>query len=220
MLMERYDQLVKRHIDKDFDKTKFTRARRVVYKMVISEYFESFMMCVILLNAVVLALNVFPEPSDGYEDTLAALNVFFVLIFNVEFFLKTCGMGPSDYFAIAWNRFDFLCVMASNLGLLIAATGRRDMQAALSLIRLIRIVRLFKLVKHISALERMFHAFFISLPRLFNVALVLCLMLYMFGVIAVNLFGGMQVTYELNERVNFRTFWHSVEEKNPLIFCF
>ena len=122
-------------------------------------------------------------------------------------------MGPSDYFAIAWNRFDFLCVMASNLGLLIAATGRRDMQAALSLIRLIRIVRLFKLVKHISALERMFHAFFISLPRLFNVALVLCLMLYMFGVIAVNLFGGMQVTYELNERVNFRTFWHSVEEK-------
>merc|ERR1719482_1565780 len=78
--------------------------------------------------------------------------------------------------------------------------------AVLSLIRFLRIARLFRIVRFLKGLSKLFTALILSIPKLLNVGIVLCLLLFLYSVLGVALFGKVKYYREHNEHANFRNF--------------
>ena len=51
--------------------------------------------------------------SKEYLQILEFFNIIFVIIFTMEAILKIIGYGPSYYFYIDWNKFDFAVMVMS-----------------------------------------------------------------------------------------------------------
>jgi len=87
------------------------------FQVVESDIFDSFIMVVILLNTIVLCME-FYGASAAYLNILAICNYVFVAIFTLEAVLKLVGLGPTYYFYIDWNKFDFFIVILSLISLI------------------------------------------------------------------------------------------------------
>ncbi|CAD7948881.1 unnamed protein product, partial [Amoebophrya sp. A25] len=116
--------------------------QRWLFFTVSSKRFERFIMAVIILNIVAMTFTMHPEPTD--EDSLAydlfqniqPINFFSLIVFNIEFLLKFAAFGLS-YFQDWWNRFDFGCVLSSNVGYVLEQFDVGD-TGSLSIIRMFR----------------------------------------------------------------------------------
>ncbi|CAD7941827.1 unnamed protein product [Amoebophrya sp. A25] len=193
--------------------------RRQLYTFVSSAQFDGFIMFCILLNTLIMACQVYPdEPTPGYNRLLDFFNELFVLVFNAEAALKLAAMRGS-YFKVNWNRFDFLCVSVADLGLILQALQTGDEFAAVgffAVIRLFRIARLFRLARFMKGLNKLFHAFLLSIPKLVNVGGVFALFLFVYALLGVHLFAKVRFfgddvrVAEVNEYANFQTFQTSV----------
>eukprot|EP00392_Amoebophrya_sp_AT5.2_P011699 g11784.t1 len=92
--------------------------RRRLYALVSSTAFDGLITVCILLNTLCMAVQTVPEPTHGYTRTLDFFNELFVLVFNIEAVLKLLAMRLA-YFKTTWNRFDFLCVLVADVGLIL-----------------------------------------------------------------------------------------------------
>ena len=71
--------------------------------------------------------------------------------------------------------------------------------------RMFRIARLFRLVRFLKGLNRLFFAFILSIPKLFNVGVVMFLLIYLYAVLGyivapVRLVSGCQGSISISER--------------------
>jgi len=74
---------------------------------------EPTVMAVIALNAVVLFIYAFPEVhSTPFGEMLEWIDYVCMVYFVLEAVLKITLLGPKPYWDNAWNRFDFLIVVA------------------------------------------------------------------------------------------------------------
>lgn len=79
-------------------------------------HFETFIMILIIINAVTLASKHFGQPYE-YTIFLEYSNYIFAVIFTLEAILKLIGLGFIDYFSDTWNIFDFLVVIGTDIGI-------------------------------------------------------------------------------------------------------
>merc|ERR1719199_1775457 len=77
-------------------------------------------------------------------------------------------------------------------------------------IRLFRIARLFRLLRFARGLNKLFNAFLLSIPKLLNVLAVLILLLFLFAVMGMNIFGKVRTLDPHGVHANFRTFVDSL----------
>ena len=63
---------------------------------------------------------IYDSASEEYEATLENINLAFTAIFLFEAIIKITGLGPKGYFHIAWNKFDFLVVLASVIDMMLS----------------------------------------------------------------------------------------------------
>ena len=83
-------------------------------------------MTAIIVNMIMMASTVHPFPlpvQDGTahywaESAREPINFFCIVVFNVEFLLKFMAVHM-NYFKDSWNRFDFLCVVSSDIGIVL-----------------------------------------------------------------------------------------------------
>eukprot|EP00746_Dinoflagellata_sp_MGD_P070983 gnl/MRDRNA2_/MRDRNA2_28979_c0_seq1.p1 gnl/MRDRNA2_/MRDRNA2_28979_c0~~gnl/MRDRNA2_/MRDRNA2_28979_c0_seq1.p1 ORF type:complete len:1603 (-),score=314.70 gnl/MRDRNA2_/MRDRNA2_28979_c0_seq1:143-4951(-) len=179
--------------------------RRKIYFFVSTSSFDNFIMCCIILNTVTMGMKIFPSPADEYKDTLKAFNYIFAFVFTSECVLKLYAL-QGNYFKDSWNKFDFLCVMASLISLIIDLATSLEIGSVMSAIRLFRIARLFRVVKFMKGLNRLFTAFLLSIPKLLNVAILLLLLLLLFAVLGVQLFAKTKFGETHTIHGNFREF--------------
>merc|ERR1739848_899475 len=92
-----------------------SKTRRTVYKLVESTFFDIAMITAIVLNTLVMAAKIFPTPVDWWEDMLWGLDIFFTVVFLVEFILKIYALHWA-YWTDNWNRFDFMCLVTAIIG--------------------------------------------------------------------------------------------------------
>jgi hypothetical protein len=86
--------------------------RRIHLKIVENDFFEFFIMFIILLSSISLTLNDVNLKTGSTLDTvLKALDVVFTFIFVVEMFLKWFGLGFRKYFTDPWSLLDFFIVL-------------------------------------------------------------------------------------------------------------
>jgi hypothetical protein len=159
-----------------------------LYFFVSHQKFEVFIMACILLNTLVMAMKWFPTPSKEYEVTLGITNYIFAFVFATESALKIAALR-TNYFRDGWNLFDFVCVIATFMGMAINLFTNIEIGSVMSAVRLFRIARLFRLVRYAKGLMRLFTAFVLSLPKLLNVAVILFLLLFLFSILGVQMFA-------------------------------
>jgi hypothetical protein len=165
--------------------------------------FDAFIMSCIGMNTVTMAMKVFPQPSAEYDDILGSINYVFAAIFTFECVVKLYALREV-YFKDDWNCFDICCVFATLVGIVINEATDLEIGSVMSAIRLFRIARLFRLVRFAKGLNRLFSAFVLSIPKLINVAGIMCLLLFLFAVLGVQTFGRLKFTGSHTVHGNFR----------------
>lgn len=168
--------------------------------------FEGFIMGCIIANVIVMAMTFKDEPQY-WTDTLEGVNLLFGFIFICEAVMKIAGLGVVQYFKFNWNRFDF-SIVALNLVTQIAAwtVGALDIGFDLNTLRVIRVVRIFRLVKTSQQLRSIAMTLIFSLPALANVGAIMLLVLFMYSVAGMALFGTAPHGDFVNEHANFESF--------------
>uniref|UniRef100_A0A4W5KJF4 Sodium channel protein n=1 Tax=Hucho hucho TaxID=62062 RepID=A0A4W5KJF4_9TELE len=136
----------------------------------------------IVLNTLFMAMEHYPM-SPRFDETLSVGNLVFTGIFAGEMFAKLAAMDPYYYFQEGWNCFDSFIVTLSLVELVLA-----DIEG-LSVLRSFRLLRVFKLAKSWPTLNMLIKIIHSSVGALGNLTLVLALIVFIFAVVGMQLFG-------------------------------
>ncbi|KXZ43033.1 hypothetical protein GPECTOR_106g127 [Gonium pectorale] len=176
------------------------RAR--AYGLASSPLFENFIMGVILANVLVMAL-----PHEGsapsFDATMSYLNAAFTFIFILEAAAKTLAMGPVLYIKDHWNKLDLFIILTSIPDLLSLVVPLGAGTGVITVFRIMRIGRMFKLIRNAKGLRALFNTLISSLPAICNVGALLFLLMYVYGVLGMHLFGGFGNPFEGSRGTNF-----------------
>jgi voltage-gated sodium channel len=168
----------------------------------ISEHrlFKRFIIFTILLAAVVVGVQTYKEFAQKYSSLLSILDGFILLVFIIEAGIKILAEGkkPQNYFKNPWNVFDFLIVVACLLEPIFDLGGE-----FLPVLRLARILRVLRLVTAIPKLQLLVTCLLKSLPSMFYVSILLFLLFYVYGTLAVFFYGE-------NDPIHFRNLQSSI----------
>jgi len=162
--------------------------------------FKRFIILVILLAAVVVGVQTYKEFAQKYSSLLSILDGFILLVFIIEAGIKILAEGkkPQNYFKNPWNVFDFLIVVACLLEPIFDLGGE-----FLPVLRLARILRVLRLVTAIPKLQLLVTCLLKSLPSMFYVSILLFLLFYVYGTLAVFFYGE-------NDPIHFRNLQSSI----------
>uniref|UniRef100_A0A8C1TYG0 Sodium channel protein n=1 Tax=Cyprinus carpio TaxID=7962 RepID=A0A8C1TYG0_CYPCA len=119
----------------------------------------------------------------NFEHVLSVGNLVFTGIFTAEMFAKLVAMDPYYYFQEGWNIFDGFIVSLSLMEL-----GLADVEG-LSVLRSFRLLRVFKLAKSWPTLNMLIKIIGNSVGALGNLTLVLAIIVFIFAVVGMQLFG-------------------------------
>uniref|UniRef100_A0A8C1K0W3 Sodium channel protein n=1 Tax=Cyprinus carpio TaxID=7962 RepID=A0A8C1K0W3_CYPCA len=136
----------------------------------------------IVLNTVFMAMEHYPM-TPHFEEVLSVGNLVFTGIFTAEMFAKLIAMDPYYYFQEGWNIFDGFIVSLSLVEL-----GLADVEG-LSVLRSFRLLRVFKLAKSWPTLNMLIKIIGNSVGALGNLTLVLAIIVFIFAVVGMQLFG-------------------------------
>jgi len=171
--------------------------RAAIYGVVSETNFDILIAFFIVTNVLAMATEAF-KPSDGQIAFDAWANFFFTFIFGFECVFKMYALTPGRYFVSAWNKFDFFIVSISFAGVVIDnAAGAIDIDPSilriLRIFRIFRILRAFRIFKSLKDLQNIIMALGKSAGQVLNLGMLLMLLFFIFGVLAVNIGGGMCV---------------------------
>ncbi|XP_051968437.1 sodium channel protein type 4 subunit alpha A isoform X2 [Xyrauchen texanus] len=136
----------------------------------------------IVLNTLFMAMEHYPMSTD-FEHVLSVGNLVFTGIFTAEMVFKLIAMDPYYYFQVGWNIFDSIIVSLSLVEL-----GLANVQG-LSVLRSFRLLRVFKLAKSWPTLNILIKIIGNSVGALGNLTLVLAIIVFIFAVVGMQLFG-------------------------------
>ena len=158
-----------------------TNQIKLINNLVNHNTFHNIITVVILLQAVVLALETFSE-FKSYISLFEYINTLVLTIFIIEAILKIVALYPQpyNYFKDGWNILDFFIIVIS----LIPFTG--SFTTVARLIRLLRITRLTNRSKEMSV---MVMTIVKSLPSMVNIFLLLSLLFFIYGIAGYHLFN-------------------------------
>jgi hypothetical protein len=129
-------------------------------------------------------------PHD-LENALETTNTVLVFVFLIEMILGMVGLGMEDYFSDNMNTFDCVLVTYSFIELLLV-WGGISMSGGLDALRGLRLLRLFKLARSWKDMRVILTALAQSLGGLFYTSILLAIFLYIFALLGMALFGGIQ----------------------------
>ncbi|XP_053308837.1 sodium channel protein type 4 subunit alpha isoform X1 [Spea bombifrons] len=136
----------------------------------------------IVLNTLFMAMEHYPI-TEQFANVLNVGNLVFTGIFAAEMFFKIIALDPYFYFQEGWNIFDSIIVTLSLVEL-----GLANVEG-LSVLRSFRLLRVFKLAKSWRTLNMLFKIIGNSVGALGNLTLVLAIIVFIFAVVGMQLFG-------------------------------
>lgn len=152
--------------------------RQKLTALVESPGFQTTVIVLILINAILLGAETFPEIRAKHGALITMLDQIVLVIFIIEIGLRICADGKG-YFRKGWNIFDFSIVLIS---ILAASSG-------LAVLRALRVLRVLRIITVIPRMRVVVSALLGSIPGIASVGVVLALIIYVFAVIAATLYG-------------------------------
>ncbi|KAJ8274005.1 hypothetical protein COCON_G00086300 [Conger conger] len=167
--------------------------RRVCHYVVTLRYFEMTILLVIVASSIALAAE---DPVCTNSDRNKVLRYFdyvFTGVFTFEMIIKMIDQGlilhDGSYFRDLWNILDFIVVVGALIAFALTNNKGRDIKTIKSL-RVLRVLRPLKTIKRLPKLKAVFDCVVTSLKNVFNILIVYKLFMFIFAVIAVQLFKG------------------------------
>uniref|UniRef100_A0A1A8G0G3 Sodium channel protein n=3 Tax=Nothobranchius korthausae TaxID=1143690 RepID=A0A1A8G0G3_9TELE len=158
------------------------KIKEIVNLIVMDPFVDLAITICIVLNTLFMAMEHYPMTTE-FEDMLSVGNLVFTGIFAGEMLFKLVAMDPYYYFQEAWNCFDGFIVTLSLVELALA-----DVEG-LSVLRSFRLLRVFKLAKSWPTLNMLIKIIGNSVGALGNLTLVLAIIVFIFAVVGMQLFG-------------------------------
>ena len=147
--------------------------------------FKLFILVVILLNSFVIGLQSFPHLEENYGVYFHALDRLFLIIFIMEMLFKLYY----DFWMFwleAWNIFDFVIISFTVLG-----NNFYNLTNA-RIFKILKVIRALRSLRSISAfqgLQIVIHTIWHSIPDMANIAALLLIVMLIFSIIGVSIFG-------------------------------
>nr|XP_054492129.1 sodium channel protein type 2 subunit alpha-like isoform X7 [Agelaius phoeniceus] len=158
------------------------KVKRVVEFIVMDPFVDLAVTVCIVLNTLFMAMEHYPM-TNQFETVLTIGNLVFTGIFAAEMVLKIIAMHPFNYFQVGWNIFDSFIVTLSLVELFLSNVD------GLSVLRSFRLLRVFKLAKSWPTLNMLIKIIGNSVGALGNLTLVLAIIVFIFAVVGMQLFG-------------------------------
>ncbi|EMP38712.1 Sodium channel protein type 2 subunit alpha [Chelonia mydas] len=162
--------------------TPWLRVKHIVNLIVMDPFVDLAITICIVLNTLFMAMEHYPM-TEQFSHVLSVGNLVFTGIFTAEMFLKIVAMDPYYYFQEGWNIFDGFIVSLSLMEL-----GLANVEG-LSVLRSFRLLRVFKLAKSWPTLNMLIKIIGNSVGALGNLTLVLAIIVFIFAVVGMQLFG-------------------------------
>ncbi|KAL7991675.1 hypothetical protein Chor_015931, partial [Crotalus horridus] len=162
--------------------TPWLKIKHIVNLIVMDPFVDLAITICIVLNTLFMAMEHYPM-TQQFNNVLSVGNLVFTGIFTAEMFLKIIAMDPYYYFQEGWNIFDGIIVSLSLMEL-----GLANVEG-LSVLRSFRLLRVFKLAKSWPTLNMLIKIIGNSVGALGNLTLVLAIIVFIFAVVGMQLFG-------------------------------
>ncbi|XP_078084356.1 sodium channel, voltage-gated, type I-like, alpha isoform X7 [Mustelus asterias] len=164
--------------------------RKTCYTIVEHNWFETFIIFMILLSSGALAFeDIYVEQRQTIKTMLEFADKIFTYIFILEMLLKWVAYGFVKYFTNAWCWLDFLIVDVSLVSLVANALGYSELGPIKSL-RTLRALRPLRALSRFEGMRVVVNALLGAIPSIMNVLLVCLIFWLIFSIMGVNLFAG------------------------------
>ncbi|XP_032173666.1 voltage-dependent R-type calcium channel subunit alpha-1E isoform X10 [Mustela erminea] len=167
--------------------------RRACHYIVSLRYFEMCILLVIAASSIALAAEDPVLTNSERNKVLRYFDYVFTGVFTFEMVIKMIDQGlilqDGSYFRDLWNILDFVVVVGALVAFALATNKGRDIKTIKSL-RVLRVLRPLKTIKRLPKLKAVFDCVVTSLKNVFNILIVYKLFMFIFAVIAVQLFKG------------------------------
>uniref|UniRef100_A0A4W5M0G7 Sodium channel protein n=1 Tax=Hucho hucho TaxID=62062 RepID=A0A4W5M0G7_9TELE len=154
----------------------------IVNTVVMDPFVDLAITVCIVLNTLFMAMEHYPM-TEEFDHVLSVGNLVFTGIFTAEMCFKLIALDPYYYFQQGWNIFDGIIVSLSLMEL-----GLANVEG-LSVLRSFRLLRVFKLAKSWPTLNMLIKIIGNSVGALGNLTLVLAIIVFIFAVVGMQLFG-------------------------------
>nr|XP_015217653.1 PREDICTED: sodium channel protein type 4 subunit alpha isoform X1 [Lepisosteus oculatus] len=181
-----------------------------VFDFVSRQFFDIFIMVLICLNMVTMMVET-DDQSPAKEEILNWINLVFIVIFTGECILKMFALRYY-FFTIGWNIFDFVVVILSIVGIMLADIIEKYFVSPtlFRVIRLARIGRVLRLIRGAKGIRTLLFALMMSLPALFNIGLLLFLVMFIYSIFGMANFAYVKKQAGIDDIFNFETFGNSI----------
>ncbi|CAG7722563.1 unnamed protein product [Allacma fusca] len=180
------------------------------YDISMSRQFEIALFILIFLNMIIMAFTIHNQ-SELYVNILDACNSFFTFVYALEAAVKVIGLRKY-YFTVPWNLFDLVLVIASMVDIAVGdlfSEVFRIPPTMLRIVRVFRIGRVLRLIKAAKGIRKLLFALVVSLPAIFNIGALLFLITFIYAILGMALFSGVEKNTAVDEVFNFDTFGSS-----------
>ncbi|CAF98471.1 unnamed protein product [Tetraodon nigroviridis] len=144
-------------------------------------------------NPIALAAEDPVCTNSERNKVLRYFDYVFTGVFTFEMIIKMIDQGlilhDGSYFRDMWNILDFIVVVGALIAFALTNNKGRDIKTIKSL-RVLRVLRPLKTIKRLPKLKAVFDCVVTSLKNVFNILIVYQLFMFIFAVIAVQLFKG------------------------------
>jgi len=137
------------------------------------------LIALILINAAILGLETSSRVMASIGPVLLAIDKAILAVFVVEIAIRL-SVYRMQFWRDPWSVFDFSVVAIA----LIPASG------PFAVLRALRVLRVLRLLTMVPSMRKVVGALLSAIPGLGSIALVLCILYYVFAVIATNLFAA------------------------------
>ncbi|XP_078716601.1 sodium channel protein type 2 subunit alpha-like isoform X3 [Lampetra fluviatilis] len=164
--------------------------RRTCFTIVEHNWFETFIIFMILLSSGALAFeDIYIEQRKMLKTLLEYADKVFTFIFIIEMLLKWVAYGFKNYFTNAWCLLDFVIVGVSVTSLIASFIGYNELTAIKSL-RTLRALRPLRALSRFEGMRVVVNALVGAIPSIMNVLLVCLIFWLIFSIMGVNFFKG------------------------------
>lgn len=149
-----------------------------VRKLVDSARFQGFIIVLIVINAVILGVETYSGLPPALTETLRWINAVIIGAFVVEIVLRIYA-HRAQFFRDPWGWFDLFIV---TVALIPAGAGGE-------VLRVLRALRVLRLLSTVRSMRLVVGALITSLPGIASIGALLLMVMYIYAVIATELFA-------------------------------
>ncbi|XP_039944236.1 sodium channel protein type 5 subunit alpha-like [Hirundo rustica] len=197
------------------------RIKEKVSAFIKDPFFDLTITVCIVMNTLFMALE-HNNMSPTFKFMLKIGNLVFTGIFTAEMILKIIALDPYYYFQQPWNIFDSVIVTLSLIELSFPKQNKKERRkgGALSVLRSFRLLRVFKLAKSWPTLNTLIKIICNSLGALSNLTLVLAIIIFIFAIVGVQLFGRSYGSHSDKIKKGCELRWHMKDFFHSFLIIF